>query len=208
MREILSLFLLTFLIPACSLLPRPEEPTKKYVLGTLPNDSGFPQASGATQITVDLPSVYPPIDNTRIALKLHERTIDYYADVEWADRLNTLIQESLIYSLQNTGKFRGISRPTEGIQSDYALKVEVRKFYINHADNPKMLAAQVDYMVYLVKLPERHIVCSHNFAYTQSIPESTIDSLIKTLNDAHLHITKDLIPWLLQCLSSHRQAVS
>jgi cholesterol transport system auxiliary component len=204
MREILSLFLLTFLIPACSLLPHPEEPTKKYVLGTLPNDSDLPQASRPTQITVDLPSVYPPIDNTRIALKLQERTIDYYADVEWADRLNTLIQESLIYSLQNTGKFRGISRPTEGIQSDYALKVEVRKFYINHASDPQMRAAQVDYMVYLVKLPERHIVCSHNFTYTQSIPESTIDNLIKSLNDAHLHITREFITWLFQCLSSHR----
>jgi cholesterol transport system auxiliary component len=187
------------------LLPHPEEPTKKYVLGTLPQEIDLSHAANSTQITVDLPSVYPPIDNTRIALKPEERTIDYYADVEWADRLNTLIQESLIYSLQNTGKFRGISRPTEGIQSDHALKVEVRKFYINHTDNSPMRTAQVDYMVYLVKLPERHIVCSHNFAYTQPVLESTLDNLIKSLNDAHLHVIRDLVPWLLQCLSSHRQ---
>src|SRR5208337_246914 len=108
MRKIFSLFSLPFFISACSLFPQPEEPTKKYVLSSLPNVSSSRHAPYAPQITVDLPSIYPPIDNTRIALKPQISTIDYYADVEWADRLNTLIQESLIYSLQNTGKFRGI----------------------------------------------------------------------------------------------------
>jgi cholesterol transport system auxiliary component len=204
MKKKLSLVSFAFLISACSLLPHPEEPTKKYVLGILSNAPELSQASNAAQIIVDLPSVYPPIDNTRIALKPQISTIDYYADVEWADRLNGLIQESLIYSLQNTGKFRGISRPAEGIQSDYALKLEVRKFYIDHPNNPQMRVAQVDYMVHLVKLPMRHIVCSHNFAHSQSVPESTIDNIIKSLNDAHLQAIRALIPWLLGCLSSHR----
>lgn len=204
MRKILPLFSLAFFISACSLLPRPEEPTRKYVLGVLPNAPELSHASNAAQITVDLPNVYPPIDNTRIALKPQKSTIDYYADVEWADRLNALIQESLIYSLQNTGKFRGISRPTEGIQSDYALKVEVRKFYIEHPHHPQTRIAQVDYMVHLVKLPMRHIVCSHNFVHTQPVQASTIDDLIQSLNEAHLQATCALTSWILRCLSSDR----
>lgn len=201
MRKFISLFSLTIFITGCSLFPQPQEPTKKYVVSSLPSASGALHSPHAPQITVDLPSIYPPIDNTRIALKPQMSTIDYYADVEWADRLNALIQESLIYSLQNTGKFRGISRPSEGIQADYTLKVEVRKFYIDHPDNPQMRVAQVDYMVHLIKLPMRHIVCSHNFVHTQSVPESTIDNLIKSLNEAHLQATRALIPWLLTCIS-------
>ena len=207
MRKFLSFFSFLFFLSGCSLLPHPEEPTKKYVLGCLPNTPEFPKASNAAQITVDLPSVYPPIDNTRIALKPQISTIDYYADVEWADRLNALVQESLIYSLQNTGKFRGISRPTEGIQSDYALKLEVRKFYIDRPDNPQVRIAQVDYMVHLVKLPERRVVHSHNFVYAQSVPETTIDNMIKSLNETHLQAIRALVPWLFQCLASHRQNI-
>jgi cholesterol transport system auxiliary component len=200
----LFLCVLSCILSACGgLFLAPGEPTKKYTLAALSNES---RAEGMDisakprprQLIVDLPTLYPPIDSTRIALKPKEQTIDYYADVEWADRLSALIQESLIYTLQNKGMLRGVSRPTEGIHADYALKVEVRKFYVvQHGMTPDA-TAQVDYMAHLVKLPERHIVASRQFSHSQTIPEQTMDGITKALNTAHLEVSKALTSWVLE----------
>lgn len=205
MRKIFAVCMTACSLSACSLLPAPGEPTTKYTLAALPDVSSFdesiPHKDRPHQLIVDLPTLYPPIDTTRIALKPQEQTIDYYADVEWADRLSALIQESLIYSLQNRGVLRGVSRPTEGIEADYALKIEVRKFYVDQKDAPQDThpgsTAQVDYMVHLVKLPQRHIVASRNFFHSQVIPEMTMDSIIKSLNTAHLEVSRAMVPWVL-----------
>lgn len=193
----LGMIIIMGTLSACSLLPSHSEPSQKYVLGVIPKEgtSSHPRSS---QVVVDLPTLYPPIDGTRIALKPQEQRIDYYADIEWADRLGLLVQESLIYSLQNTNTFRSVSRSTEGIQAQYALKVEVRKFYIVHPDDDARRTAQVEYLAQLVKLPERHVVASKPFSATQPAPENTTARLVAALNDAHLQAVKTLVSWLLR----------
>jgi cholesterol transport system auxiliary component len=201
MRKVLAVCLTACSLCACSFLPAPGEPTKKY---TLDADVGgsleHSHRARPYQLLVDLPTLYPPIDSTRIALKPHEQTIDYYADVEWADRLSALIQESVIYSLQSKGGLRGVSRPTEGIYADYTLKIEVRKFYVETDEKTHASTAQVDYMLHLVKLPERHIVASRQFTHAQIVPEQTMDTIIKSLNTAHLEVSKAVVPWVLSHL--------
>lgn len=204
MRRALAICTLSGMLCACSLLPAPGEPPKRFTLTALSTSDVFgediPHKARPHQLIVDMPTLYPPIDSTRIALKPQEQTIDYYADVEWADRLSALIQESLIYSLQNKGVLRGASRPTEGIEADYSLKVEVRKFYVDQKDTPHRSTAQVDYMVHLVKLPRRHIVASRNFTHAQAIPENTMDNIIKSLNTAHLEVSRAIVPWVLSSM--------
>ena len=199
MKGFLTISVCALILSACSVLPQPGEPIKKYTLQSIkPNELTSSDVVRSRQLIVGLPMLYPPLDNVRIALKPQEQTIDYYADVEWADRLGVLLQESLIYSLQNTGGLRGVSRPTESIQVDYALKIEVRKFYVDQSDKTQAPTAQVEYMVHLVKLPERHSVASHLFTHTQTVSENTMDMIVKSLNAAHLEISKALVSWVLE----------
>lgn len=199
MKNFLAVGICALMLSSCSILPQPGEPIKKYTLQSVkPGD--FPSSGilRPRQLIVGLPLLYPPLDNARIALKPQEQTIDYYADVEWADRLSPLLQESLIYSLQNAGKLRGVSRSAEGIQADYTLKIEVRKFYVDQSDKIHPQVAQVEYLAHIIKLPERHIVASRQFGHAQTIPENTMDMIIKSLNTAHLEATKALVPWVLE----------
>ena len=195
------------LFSGCSLFPRANsDPAKKYVLPALSGSSALDLGTGLSytsrpyQLVIDMPAVYPPIDNTRIALKPQEQLIDYYADAEWANRLGILVQESLIYSFQNKGGVRGVSRPAEGIQGDYALKVEVRKFYIDQPDNQLTRTAKVDYMAHLVRLPGRHIVASNSFAYTHIVPEASLDDFVNSLSRAHLQASEAMIAWTVRLM--------
>lgn len=188
------------ILSACgNFFPMPSEPIKKYTLEGLANEEQGEMAVAYRphHVIVDTPSVYSPIDSTRIALKPQAQAIDYYADVEWADRLSALLQESLIYSLQNKGGWQGVSRPTEGIQADYALKLDVRKFYIDQNGAKHGSTAHVDCLAYLVKLPERHVVACQRFTQAQAIPEQATDSIVKSLNMAWQDVSKALASWVL-----------
>lgn len=202
MRKTVAIGLITLSLCGCAtLVPNPGDPVKKFTLEAVQDKErshgDYPTKSLHHQLIVDLPTVYPPIDCSRIALRPNEQVIDYYADVEWADRLSVLIQESLIYSLQNRAALRGVSRPTEGINADYSLKVEVRKFFVDQKDSAKSPVAQVEYMVYLVKLPDRKIVTSRQFTYSQHISEQSMDQIIKALNNSHVEVSKALVPWVI-----------
>lgn len=199
----LKAFLLTLIVflPSCGgLLSGPGEPTKKYTLTALSledKSSTFSRPSAAHQLVIDLPTLYPPIDNTRIALKPHIQVIDYYADVEWADRLSVLIQDSLVCSFQNKNVFQRVSRSGQGLRADYSLKVDVSKFYVDQNSQTKTATVQVDYMAYLIKLPEKHIVASQRFTNTYVVPEKNMDSVVRSLNSAHLETSKAMISWVL-----------
>jgi ABC-type uncharacterized transport system auxiliary subunit len=202
MRKILAIGVVSVLLCSCvSLLPSSGDPTKRYTLDSLADNCNSKEQSFHAvhphQLIVDLPTVYPPIDSTRVALRPTEQLIDYYADVEWADRLSTLIQDSLIYSFQCKSALRAVSRPTEGFNANYALKVEVRKFFIDHSDPKHTPVAKVDYVIHLIKLPERKVVTSHQFSHNQTIPEYSMDNIIKSLNMAQLEVTKSLVPWII-----------
>lgn len=200
---IVLMSLAAFVMTSCSLIPSPGEPTKKYTLETLPK-SGGKRAShhhSSRQLVVDLPTMYPPIDNTRIALKPEAQTIDYYADVEWADRLSGLIQESIIYSFQNKNISKGVNRSSDSANPDYGLKIEVRKFYVEPQTLNHSATAQVDYMVHLLKMPERRILVSKNFTHAQMVPEVTMNHIIQALNTAHLETVNAMVEWV----ASHTQ---
>jgi len=184
---------MVLVLSSCGVLLQPGEPTKKYTLDVLGDKKESEIGRRSHQLVVELPMIYPPLDNTRIALKPQAQVIDYYADVEWADRLNALIQESVIYSLQNKRIFKGVSRPAEVFKADYALKVEVRKFYTTSS-----YTAEVDYMVHLIRLPERQIIVSQQFSSAQPILENSMDAIVAALNKAHLETSKALIEWVLQ----------
>ncbi|MBX9977914.1 MAG: ABC-type transport auxiliary lipoprotein family protein, partial [Alphaproteobacteria bacterium] len=149
-------------LTSCSLLPEPEGLPDRFLLEGLPPLSGASRAkSFATKssIIIDQPMVYAPLDNSRIAIKPTEHTIDYIADVEWGDRLSTLIHESMIQSFQNAALFESVGRLNSGLQSKYMLSVDVRKFNKRCCDQK----ADVEYFIQIFDTSERRVLASRVF---------------------------------------------
>ncbi len=73
MRRYSPLIAIALTLSACgSLLPTPGDPPKKYLLSALSHDGDkgdYPSPARPHQLVVDLPTLYPPLDSSRIALK-------------------------------------------------------------------------------------------------------------------------------------------
>lgn len=193
--KLINILPFLILVSGCSIISEPDE-VKRYTLSSLPEQPN--NKPRRHHIVVDTPQLYPPLDNARLALRTSEQSIDYYACAEWGDRLANLIQESIIYSLQNSGKFSSVSRPGEGLSADYTLKIDVRDFQIVYNTDMQLSHAEVVYWVQLVRNTTRRVVSRRLIKTAIPLQEETMNLIARALNTAHLQATTEISRWLLK----------
>lgn len=186
-----SWLIVTLFLSGCSIIPDPGEPPKRFVL-----DAAKPMVEkkrSPHKLVVEIPNVYPPLDSQRIGVMPEANRIDYYADCEWGDRLGVLIQDSLVYSLQNRQIFAGVTRTNDSIFPDLLLKTDVRKFFI--AQKPKPTAV-VQYYVQLIRLQDHHVISQQAFETTLPLAEESLQEVSTKLNEANTQATLKILDWL------------
>lgn len=192
--------LLLAILAGCSIFPFSGggEPARKFTLGYTKVTPDVNELKA--RLLVDTPNVSLALDTLRIALKTSERTIEYFADVEWANRLGALVQESLVYSLQNTQKLASVSRPIEAMRATKSLKIEVRGFYIDTFSSHPEKLAHVDYLAQIIDLHSRRVMSSQDFRATVSINVESMEFYVQALNQAHIEATTKMVKWVIETL--------
>lgn len=179
-------------LAGCSLIPNPGDAPKKFVLESLSKQEMT--KPHMWQLVVDLPSVYPPLDNQRVALVPKGQIIDYYADIEWADRLGNLVQDTIVYSLQNTSAFKATSRNSDGFIPDYSIKTDVRQFWVDQTTTPAK--AMVEYYVQLVRVSDRAVVAAKSIQGIHPIPSLESDGIVHSLNQSNKDALRELVSFV------------
>lgn len=189
------ILLASALLSGCAtLVPNPgDEGPKKFTLAAI---EGAPSDNPSSlKIMVDLPAVYPPLDNQRIAVVPGPNLIDYYADCEWGDRLGNLIQDSFVYSLQNSKIYKGVNRSSDAILGDYLLKIDVRAFYVEQKPQPQ---AVTEYFVQLIRLSDRQVISQKTVGTNIPLKNETLEEILSRLNKSNLESMTKILFWLKQ----------
>ncbi|MBW8309608.1 MAG: ABC-type transport auxiliary lipoprotein family protein [Candidatus Paracaedibacteraceae bacterium] len=188
-----TLFIVSLLLTGCGpLIPTPGEAPKRYTLSHLEENNRAPVM--LKQVVVEVPTAAVSLDSVRVAVVPAPQQINYYADMEWSDRLPILIQESLVYSLQNQHLFRAVTRSSDGVIPDQSLKIDIRKFYIDQTGIP---TAHAEYFVRLIDVATRNELVSKTFTGTVPLKGSVNSDLIAaTLDQANREIIEDLQRWV------------
>ncbi|GJD90151.1 hypothetical protein BHAOGJBA_3686 [Methylobacterium hispanicum] len=100
-----------------------------FDLAALP-PSGRPAMAGRA-IVVAEPVGIQPFESDRIIVREPGGSLSFLGGGQWADRLPRLIQTRLIQSLENSGRLRSVSRPSDKVASDYQLISEIRAFDVS-----------------------------------------------------------------------------
>lgn len=182
-------FIFLTLLASCSFLPEPGAETKKFTLEPLPLNSV--EKHKLDPIIVDQPTVYPPIDQTRVAIKPTSSTIDYIAGIEWADRLGVLIHENMIQSMQNSGIFQSVGRLNSGLDGKYLLTLDVRKFAKAEED----CCAEVEYFAQISTLQDRKTVANQIFNAKSPLESKDEAGVMDALNRANQDIVLQILNW-------------
>ena len=98
---------------------------------TIPRAPETKEKPSPAQLVVPDPTALAALDNERIQTALANGAYASVPDAQWSDALPRLLQVKILRSLEDAGRFAGVSRPLEGVTSDFQLVIDIRKFQIS-----------------------------------------------------------------------------
>jgi cholesterol transport system auxiliary component len=185
------------LLASCAVIT-PTAP-QLYTLTPQQNiDPATPHANW--QLLVEAPVAAAGIDTPRIAVARTPTSINYFADVSWADRAPLMVQGLIVQSLENSRKIVSVGRDTVGLRSDFVLKSELRDFQAEYASPEAAVPDRVHVRLVakLVAMPRRTIEAGEIFEAVAPVRGQDFSHVVAAFNEALGTVMSDLVQWTLR----------
>ncbi|NKB49333.1 MAG: hypothetical protein GKS02_08200 [Alphaproteobacteria bacterium] len=187
-----------------SILPNTGPPPRLFRLSPKSTFPGELDTVG-WQLVIEPPLAPAGLDTTRIALHRAAVELEYYARANWTDLAPAMIQTLVVESFENSGKIVAVGRESLGLRADFVLKLELREFQSEYANNG-IPDANVRLNAKLVKMPQRTIIGSESFEARVGASADRIEDIVAAFDEALGKALKDLVVWTLQTGQSGRRA--
>jgi cholesterol transport system auxiliary component len=184
-------------LTSCSLIPEPEGDVKKFTLTSISPQKPSPSHTNRGSIIIDQPFVASPLDQSRVAIRPTNATIDYISGIEWADRLSTLLHENIVQNFQNSGNFASVGRLSSGVHADFMLTLDVRKF----EKSSENCCVEVEYFAQLSDVQTHQNKGSQLFNTRVSLAHSGEMGVIEALNNANQKALLEMVNWVNKQIS-------
>lgn len=188
-------FALLLGLAACSTL----NPTAPHLYTLTPRASVAPGLKADWQLLVETPAAAAGIDTPRIALARTATSLDYFADVSWADRAPNMVQGLIVQTFEDSGRIVSVGRDTVGLRSDYVLKSELRDFQAEYATPGAVMPDRVHVRLSakLVAMPRRTIEAGETFEASAPVRGRSFTDVIAAFDEALGRVTGELVSWSL-----------
>ena len=153
---------------------------------TLPTIDKTPRS----QLTVAEPTALIAFDTQRILVQASGEGARPLDKAQWSDTLPKLVQAKIIESFENANLRAVVARPTEGLNLDYQLLIEIRNFKITMTPAAR---AEVELAVRL--LDKDRIVDARTF--TATMPSEGIEpaAVVAAFDEAFGKVAAELVMW-------------
>ncbi|PGH58350.1 hypothetical protein CRT60_04065 [Azospirillum palustre] len=182
-------------LAACSTL----NPTAPHLYTLTPRASVAAGPKADWQLLVETPAAAAGIDTPRIALARTPTSLDYFADVSWADRAPNMVQGLIVQTFEDSGRIVSVGRDTVGLRSDYVLKSELRDFQAEYATPGAAMPDRVHVRLSakLVAMPRRTIEAGETFEASAPVRGRSFTDVIAAFDQALGQVTAELVGWSL-----------
>jgi len=149
----------------------------------------------AAQLAVLDPSALGALDTERIQSVSGNGAFASLPDAQWSDALPKLVQLKVLRSLEDAGRFSGVSRPLDGLAADFQLGIDIRKFQVSANG-----AADVEVGCKIIDSNGR-IVAMRVFRASVAAEAANAPAVVAALDKAFGKAGSDLVAWLAHAVS-------
>lgn len=143
----------------------------------------------SARLIVAEPTALAVLDSDKIQAASASGAYTPLTEAQWADLLPKLVQTTLARSLEDSGAFATVSRPMDGVPSDFQLVLDIRKFQLT----PDLLA-EVELGAKLIDDKGR-IVAGRVMRGSATAADSTGAGAAAALNQAFAGVALELATW-------------
>jgi cholesterol transport system auxiliary component len=205
-----SFFLLSasaFALSACSDIIGPPAASNIYVLKP-PLAGAVNGARVAWSLAVEVPQAPHDLDTDRLVISRTADTADYYANAVWQDRLPSIVQNALVDAFEASGRIGQVVRASEGVVSDYILKVDIDDFMARYDAPDGAPTAVVALEAMLVERTGRTLVAHVNVKKEAPAGQNSIAAAVQAEDSALGAALNDIVRWALDAIPSAAEAAA
>jgi cholesterol transport system auxiliary component len=194
--RIAALLMLMPLLAGCGgLLPTPPERVLYRLNPTIAFARKLPPASA--QLLIATPSAPAALDTRRIALVPTPLSLDYFAGVEWADRVPFLVQSALVDGFAKSGAIRAAGPESLGLRADFVLQTAVTEFAAVYDSPNQPPHVRVRLTATLIGMPGRNIVAQTAVTGEAPSAANNVPAVVVAFDSALGSAVRDLVTWTL-----------
>ena len=163
---------------------------------TISADPAWPRIDRTLAIAE--PNTSTALDSNRIAVRPTPAQLQVYAGAIWSDNGPALVQSALVDALGDSGRFRAVVRPIDGIASDLLLRLDLRHFEAVYAEDGKHPTVVVELQATLLDPRGNRVLATRTFRAEEASADEDLPEVVAAF-DAALEATATAItPWLLE----------
>lgn len=169
-------------------------PPKYYLLHPLEIEQADRKKVQAS-IIVEKPSVVSGLNTDRIALLKHNRReLDYFAQARWNGDLDSILQDFIIETLENSYDVVEVDTTGARQNADYVVVTKIRDFQAEYEGNTNSLPnLKVEIVVSVLKLPSLEPVTRIQKSAEQQASENSVTAVASGLEGLLQEMSRDIL---------------
>jgi cholesterol transport system auxiliary component len=190
-------------LPACSLLGGKKAPPPQFapVAQTAP-DPSWPRVDA--QLTIAPVQIARPYDSLRIAVRPTPQELQVYKDGVWAQRPSEMLTASLLRTLEESGRLRAVARAGTGVNADYRLLLDVRRFEADYAGGATPQAT-IEISAKVLRNEQAEVLASRTFLQAEPAGGTSVAQVVDAFDRAIGRIDRDVAGWTLSSMAAARK---
>ncbi len=186
------------LLAGCSILgdSEPTHSLTRYdIVHDVQPDPAWPRADW--QLAVTEPQVATALDTLRIVVRPTPNEFQTYQGARWARLPSSMVADSLMQSLESSGRIAGVARQGTGISADYRLVLELRRFESEYPAGDAVPRAVIDLQAKLLHVKDQRIVASRSFAQSVPAESPAVGDVVLAFQSGLNRNSRDIVGWTL-----------
>jgi cholesterol transport system auxiliary component len=182
-------------LAGCGILPKQETLALYRPEPAIATDAAWPQASWQLQIA--RPYADDMHDSARILVRPRSGELQVYKGAAWTQPAPDIVLDTLLRAFADSGRFAGVARRGEGVNAQYELLLDLRRFESDYGGGD-VPSARIELGARLVHNAENRVVASRAFAVATIADGSDIAQVSRAFERGLGEATAQLIGWTLE----------
>ncbi len=159
------------------------------------------------QLSTTRPTAPRMLDSSRIAVSPVPGELQVYKGALWARIPTEMVEDTLLRTLEDSGKIPAVARQGSGISADYRLVMDLRHFEARYDESGSAGApsAVIEVNAKLLHAPDQAVVGSASFRQMRAAAGSDVSLVADAFSQALAATTYEMAGWILTTGQSHER---
>ena len=192
--RIAALALAALALAGCGILPKQETLALYRPEPGIATDAAWPQANWQLQIA--RPYADDMHDSARILVRPRSGELQVYKGAAWTQPAPDMVLDTLLRAFADSGRLAGVARRGEGVNAQYELLLDLRRFESDYNDGATP-SARIELGARLVHNADNRVVASRVFDVDATAEGTDVAQVNRAFADALGEIGAQVIGWSL-----------